>query len=105
MKLQYREWKYKFDTYGFESLKEARTWKPYTKELKLFAVNDYLSGQYSLEEVARKYEISYESVLRKWIKKYNSHRELKDTSKERTSSMTKGRKTTWEERKKIVSIA
>ena len=55
-----------------------------------------------LREVTRKYKISDDSVLRKWIKKYNSHRELKDTSKGRTSSMTKGRKTTWEERIQIV---
>ena len=39
---------------------------------------------------------------KEWINKYNSHRELKDTSKGRTSSMTKGRKTTWEERIQIV---
>lgn len=97
-----REWKYRFDKYGLESLKESRTLKPYTKELKLSAVNDYLSGNYSLREVARKYEISNDSVLRKWINKYNSHRELKDTSKGRTSSMTKRRKTTWEERVQIV---
>lgn len=97
-----REWKYKFDKYGAEGLKESGSWKPYTKELKLSAVNDYLLGNYSLREVARKYEISNESVLRKWINKYNSHRDLKDTSKGRTSSMIKGRKTTWNERIKIV---
>ena len=42
---------------------------------------------------------------RKWIKKYNSHRELKDTGKGMSESMTKGRKTTWEERIQIVLIA
>ncbi|PAE90329.1 hypothetical protein CHH72_04940 [Shouchella clausii] len=36
------------------------------------------------------------------IWKYTSHSELKDTSPGRTSSMTKGRKTTWEERIHIV---
>lgn len=70
-----REWKYRFDKYGLESLKESRTLKPYTKALKLSAVNDYLSGNYSLREVVSKYEISNDSVLRRWIKKYNSHRE------------------------------
>lgn len=97
-----REWKYIFDKYGTEGLKESSTWKPYTKELKLSAINDYLSGHYSLREIVRKYEISSESVLRKWINKYNSHRELKDTAKGRTSSMTKGRKKTWDERIHIV---
>lgn len=97
-----REWKYKFDKYGTEGLKESSAWKPYTRELKHSAISDYLSGKYSLREVARKYEISNDSVLRGWIKKDNSHREIKDTSKGRTSSMTKGRKTTWVERIQIV---
>ncbi|MDR4887076.1 IS3 family transposase [Fredinandcohnia sp. QZ13] len=96
------EWKYKFDKYGTEGLEESATWKPYTKELKLSAINDYLSGNFSLREVVRKYEISNDSVLRQWINKYNSHRDLNDTSKGRTSSMTKGRKTTWDERIQIV---
>lgn len=97
-----RDWIYKFDSYGAEGLKESSTWKQYPKELKRSAINDYLSGQYSLREVTRRYEISSTSVLRDWINKYNSHRELKDTSKGRTSSMTTGRKTTWEERLDIV---
>lgn len=95
------EWKHKFDKYGLEGLKESSTWKKYSKELKLSAVKDYLSGDYSIREITRMYEISDASVLRGWIKKYNSHSELKDTSQGRTSSMTKGRKTTWEERIQI----
>ncbi|MCM3686406.1 helix-turn-helix domain containing protein, partial [Mesobacillus subterraneus] len=54
------------------------------------------------QEVTRKYEISSTSLLRKWIKKYNSHRELKDTSKGRTNTMTNTRNTTINERKEIV---
>jgi|SRR5690606_1032105 len=96
------EWKHKYDKYGLEGLKESSTWKKYSKEFKLAAIRDCLSGKYSIREVARLYEISDASVLRGWIKKYNSHRDLKDTSKERTNSMTKGRKTTWEERIQIV---
>jgi transposase len=97
-----RKWKYSFDTFGSEGLKESLTWKKYTKDIKLLAVSDSLSGKYSLLEVVRKYEISSHSVLLKWIKKYNSHSELKDTSQGRANSMTKGRKTTWEERIQIV---
>jgi transposase-like protein len=96
------DWKHKYETYGLEGLKESCTWKKYSKELKLAAIKDYQSGKYSIREVVRSYEVSSTSVLRDWIKKYNSHRELKDTSQGRTSSMTKGRKTTWEERVQIV---
>lgn len=95
------EWKLKYDKYGLEVLKESSTWKKYSKELKLAAIKDCLTGNYSIREVARKYEISSDSVLHSWIKKYNSHSELKDTSQGRTSTMTKGRKTTLEERIQI----
>ncbi|OEH91308.1 transposase [Bacillus solimangrovi] len=96
------DWKHKYDKYGFEGLKESSTQKEYSKELKLAAIREYLSGKYSIREVIRLYEISSTSVLRGWIKKYNNHRDLNDTSKGRSSSMTKGRKTIWEERIQIV---
>ncbi|GEM_PF-4677419 len=53
-------------------LEESTSWNPYSKEFKLAAVQDNLSRQNSLKEVTRKYK----SVLRNWIQKYNSHREL-----------------------------
>jgi transposase-like protein len=96
------EWVYKYEKYGLEGLKESPSWKMYSKELKQAAVQDVLSGNYSIREVTRKYEISSTSLLHKWIKKYNSHRELKDTSKGRTNPMTKGRNTTLSERQEIV---
>lgn len=96
------EWKHKFDKDGIEGLKESTSWKVYSKELKLSAIRDYQSGEYSLREISRKYGLTDKSTLSNWIKKYNSHREVKDTSKERTGSMTKGRKTTWDERIQIV---
>uniref|UniRef100_UPI000287DBB0 IS3 family transposase n=1 Tax=Bacillus timonensis TaxID=1033734 RepID=UPI000287DBB0 len=91
-----------FDKDGVKGFEASSTWKPYSKELKEAAVRDYLSGEYSQYELVRKYGISSRSTLRKWINKYNSHIELKDTSKGRTSYMTKGRKTTWVERIEIV---
>ncbi|WML44221.1 IS3 family transposase [Neobacillus sp. PS3-40] len=96
------EWKHKFDKDGIDGLKESTSKKMYSKELKLSAIRDYQSGEYSLREISRKYGLTDKSTLSNWIKKYNSHREIKETSKERTSSMTKGRKTTWDERIQIV---
>lgn len=97
------EWNYKYEIDGEIGLEESTSWNPYSKELKLAAVQDYLSGQYSLKEVTRKYKISDKSVLRNWIQKYNSHRELKDTGKGMTNSMTNKRTTTLEERIQIVN--
>ncbi|MER2010711.1 MAG: helix-turn-helix domain-containing protein, partial [Psychrobacillus sp.] len=65
------DWVYKYEKYGVEGLKESSTCRKYSKELKLSAVKDYLSGEYSLLEVGRKYEIPSTSTLRQWIKKYN----------------------------------
>lgn len=96
------EWVKRFDQLGTEGLKQSTSWKPYSKELKKAAVRDYLTGKYSQREIVRMYGISDKSVLRRWMNQYNGHRELKDTSGGRTSSMTKGRKTTWEERKQVV---
>jgi transposase-like protein len=97
-----RSWQYKYETFGLDGLEEAKQWKPYSKELKLAAVHDYISGEYSLREIIRKYDIASDSSLRKWIKEYNSHRELKDTGKGKSGSMTIGRYTTLNERIEIV---
>lgn len=95
-------WRYNFKKYGIDGLREMRTWKRYSKELKEQAVKDYLSGKYSQREVAKKYEISNKNVLLKWVNKYNSHREIKATTKGMSQSMTKGRSTSWKERIEIV---
>ncbi|MBD8075385.1 helix-turn-helix domain-containing protein [Bacillus thuringiensis] len=98
-----RDWKRRYGVNGEDGLEEAISWKCYSKELKLAAVNDYLSGHDSLNKIIQKYNISSTAVLRKWIKKYNSHRELNDTGKGMTNSMTSRRKTTLEERIQIVN--
>ncbi|WP_400241628.1 IS3 family transposase [Niallia sp. JL1B1071] len=95
------DWLYLFQTYGTSGLQASSGWKRYTKEVKTAAVLDYLSGGYSLIEITHKYEISSRSVLKDWIKKYNDHRELKET-KRMNNSMIKGRSTTQEERLEIV---
>lgn len=97
-----RKWIYNFQKYGLDGLRESRTWKSYSKELKEQAVIDYLSGEYSLREVVKKYEISDKSLLKRWINKYNSHREITLTTKGMRQSMTKRRSTSLEERIEIV---
>ncbi|REJ11574.1 MAG: hypothetical protein C6W58_18040 [Bacillaceae bacterium] len=96
-KYSLRQWINEFEEFGIEGLERSNSWKGF----KEAAVKDYLSGEFSQYEIVRTYGIS-RSVLQRWIKKYNSHRDLKDTSKGKTSSMTKGRKTTWNERIQIV---
>ena len=105
LKTLYR-WQVKYETEGLEGLKESKIWKAYSKELKEAAVQDYTQQGLMLNEVLAKYQISSDSVLYRWIRKYTSHSELKDSGKGMGETMTKGRSTTAEELKllKLVFI-
>ena len=79
--------------------------KNYSAELKLKAVQDYLKGGGSQREICKKYGISSHTTLQDWILWYNGHRELKERSSAKGEIyMTKGRKTTQEERVEIVAF-
>ena len=76
-----RRWKMKFDQAGVDGLIESTTWKTYSKELKVDAVEDFLQKDLTVNEILEKYNISSDSYLRTWVKKYTSHSELKDSGK------------------------
>ena len=76
--------------------------KKYSKELKQQAVSDYLAGLGSQDDICKKYGIRSKGKLQIWIKKYNGHEELKSSGTGGNTIMTKGRKTTFEERVEIV---
>lgn len=76
--------------------------KKYSKELKQQAVLDYLAGCGSQDDICKKYGIRSKGKLQTWIKKYNSHEELKSSGTGGNIIMTKGRRTTFDERVEIV---
>ena len=77
--------------------------RTYSKEFKINCVEAVLNGEGSVDDIIAKYEISSRSVLRNWIKVYNANRELKDYNPKQEVYMAEARrKTTKEERKKIV---
>ena len=79
--------------------------KKYSAELKLSAVQAYLSGEGSLREIRRRYNISGHHTLQDWIVWYNGHKEFKQPSAARGALyMTKGKKTTQQERAEIVAF-
>ena len=85
--------------------RKTRKNKTYSAELKLQAVQDYLSGKGSQREICRKYEIPVHSMLQRWISCYNGHRDFRERSGAGGEIyMTKGRKTTQEERAQIVAF-
>lgn len=79
--------------------------KAYSAELKLQAVQDYLAGKGSLRQICKQYDISEKKSLRNWISCYNGHKDFKEHYGARGAIyMTKGRKTTQEERAQIVAF-
>ena len=85
--------------------RETHKNKKYSKEQKMQAEQSYLNGEGSLREICKKYKISDKHILQNWILWYNGHREFKERSNAKGEIyMTKGRKTTQEERAKIVAF-
>lgn len=82
------EWKFQFDTWGFEGLELKKNRTTYSREVKLNAIRDYLESGLSLREVCAKYSIFSKSSLIDWIKKYNRHVDLNSTTG-RINHMTK----------------
>lgn len=80
----------------------TKSWANRTIEEKEAAVLDYISGNGSLRDICKKYKISDTKPLRTWILKYNGHERLKASGTGGSTIMTKGRKTTFEERVEIV---
>ena len=85
--------------------RRSRKYKKYSTELKLQAVKDYLNGEGSYETLKEKYELRSSTQLKNWVMWYNGHKEFKErTSAKGEIYMTKGRKTTQEERTAIVAF-
>jgi transposase-like protein len=80
----------------------TKGWINRTIEEKETAVLDYISGSGSLRDICKKYKISDTKTLRRWILKYNGHEKLKASGTGGSTIMTRGRKTTFEERVEIV---
>jgi len=91
-----------YNAFGFEGLRTSSQASRYSSVLKQAAVNDYLNGKYTTPEILKKFKIRSETQLRRWIKKYNGHEELKSSGAGGHTNMTKGRKTTFDERVDIV---
>ncbi|URZ08018.1 helix-turn-helix domain-containing protein [Clostridium felsineum] len=103
-KSAFDEWKRKYKLKGEQSLETIKRNTYYPKAIKLQAILDYQEGLGSLNEICSKYDISFNSILRKWIKRYNSHKTFNSHNSQGDKHMINGRKTTYEERIKIVSF-
>lgn len=98
----FAQWLKNYESMGPDAFMDHRN-KHYSKAEKEQAVLAYLSDKGSLMDICKKYKIRSTHQLREWIKRYNSHEELKASGTGGTVIMTKGRKTTFEERVEIAS--
>ena len=90
-----KDWIRLYETFGMEGLKTGSSATHYSRETKQAAVQDYLAHKLPVKEILKKYQIRSDTQLRKWIKKYNGHEELKTSGTGGTVIMAKGRKTSY----------
>ena len=92
-----RSWVFRYKAQGAEAFRKQEHNNVYSSELKLRAVEDYITGNLSQKEVAAKYGLRSSSQLCNWIKWYNSGR-THGHKMSGGSRMKQGRETTQEER-------
>ena len=68
-----RIWARKYQKLGEMSFYDKPHNKSYSSRLKIEAVESYLRGEGSKQDICFKYEILSPSILGRWIKKYNSN--------------------------------
>lgn len=96
-----QQWIRNYESMGEDAF-QMKHYKRYSKELKLQAVQEYLAGYGSQDDICKKYGIRSKSKLQKWIKQYNGYEVFKSYGTGGSQIMTKGRKTKFEERVEIV---
>lgn len=95
-------WSARYEAEGVAGLLPYQKNRVYPPELKLKAVQEYLSGVGSLGEISKKYKLRNDRQLSNWIKIYNAHGDFNSTKFSGGGSyMKQGRKTTFEERVQI----
>jgi len=95
----------KYKTFGEEGLQRKVNNKVYLKEFKEEAVLEYLNGKVSQQEICNKYNIYSRRLFASWVMQYNGHKEFKNHRGYGTEIyMTKGRRTSWQERSDIVAF-
>ena len=96
-----RSWVYRYSEQGESAFLDTGKNNTYPTELKMEAINSYLSGESSYSQLAAKYGLRSSTQLKRWVKMYNSG---EDFSKRKSggSRMKTSRTTTKEERIRIV---
>ena len=98
-----QRWVMQYEAEGAAAFLPGRREHIYSPELKLQAVQEYLSGKGSQAELSKKYGLRDRRQLRNWLKVYNAHGDFNSRKNSGGGScMKQGRDTTQEERIQIV---
>ncbi|WP_300389206.1 hypothetical protein [Fusobacterium sp.] len=65
-------WSIKYELDGKEDLFEIISRTTYSAYILIKSVKDYLSGNFSMLDIVKKYNLSGDSILRNWLKWYNT---------------------------------
>ncbi|WP_413481741.1 IS3 family transposase [Mammaliicoccus vitulinus] len=93
---------HRYKLYGINGLLPKTKNNSYSSSFKLQIVNEYFNEDLSLTQLAIKYNISSHTTIRNWIKRYTMGKENKTYSPKPEVYTMKARKTSLEERIKIV---
>ena len=97
-----RDWCRIYESFGSDGFLKGSNRK-YSLEFKESAVKYYLDGKDSLRGTCKVFKIRNKCQLRDWIKRYNDHSLKSSPGGNMKMTMTKGRKTTLQERINIVT--
>ena len=87
----FRKWIDIYQNEGPAGLLEQKSFKSYSLELKISAVNDYLEGKGSLQAVAARYGLRSKTQLQRWLESYNTLGKIKCRGSGGGSYMRKAR--------------
>ena len=98
-----QRWVMQYELEGAAAFLPGRREHIYSPELKLQAVQEYLSGKGSQAELSKKYGLRDRRQLRNWLKVYNAHGDFNSRKNSGGGScMKQGRDTTQEDPVQIV---
>lgn len=66
-----RRWVHQYEVNGKNSFETSTINKSYSKEFKIDVCKEYLSGGISLQGLINKHKITSDSIVTRWLKKYN----------------------------------
>lgn len=96
-----RRWYLKYNEHGSSVFEASNNNRSYSKNFKLFVIEEYTSGKYSLADLAAKHNIET-GVISNWVNKWYNGIEIKDYDPRGDVYTMKSRKTTFEDRLEIV---